>query len=722
MNTGTRRFSSRESSKQVGYMKKPSVYHAAIVVFLEFFAFGLLTSPMISVLDEAFPKHTFLMNGLIQGVKGFLSFLSAPLIGAMSDVFGRKPFLILTVTFTCSPLPFIKLSHWWYFTMVSISGIFAVTFSIVLAFVSDVTTEEHRGWAYGLVSATFAASLIISPSLGAVLEKAYSEKFVIFLATLVAVSDILFIIFFVPESLKTKREQPQAPNCSTSGVCACGNCANNNGGPLGDITESFLNPQQQHQQQAMTLVGTQPKSSVASEAVCVNSSLQTSVEKKWAITWDKVDPFAALRHISRDRVTLLVCMTTFLSYLPEAGEYSCFFVYLRLVMNFTEENVALFIAICGLFSCVAQTCGMGLLIAFIGQKHAIIVGLALEACQLALLGFFSSPLILWTAGSIAGLGSITYPALSAFLSNHVKSDQQGLTQGLLTGIRGLCGGLGPAVYGFIFFIFQVNLNSQPLNDGLVDDGHVALENEAALPGVDGSFQAKLQSLHRAFIPGPPFAFGSFLALLAILTAMFIPNETPIYFPTSSSSSKPRRGRSAGSESTMNLLGDDSDVECGDDNPTSAYGSGFAFSSTERRRRRDSRHQRQPSASKNLRQHQPPLSTAPLTTKLANPLRRILQLSSSRQRSHSPPPSALAQPRSAAATSHFFGASDPVVIDTRETEAADLANFRVPYRLSEAVIGDAANPLLPHSTTMATTNVGFSNSTGEPSHHISTQQL
>ncbi|KAM3171093.1 hypothetical protein ACTXT7_017311, partial [Hymenolepis weldensis] len=69
----------------------------------------------------------------------------------------------------------------------------------------------------------------------------------------------------------------------------------------------------------------------------------------------RVNSPQALRHISRDRVTLLVCMTTFLSYLPEAGEYSCFFVYLRLVMNFTEENVALFIAICGLFSCVAQS-------------------------------------------------------------------------------------------------------------------------------------------------------------------------------------------------------------------------------------------------------------------------------------------------------------------------------------------------------------------------------
>lgn len=48
---------------------RPSVYHAAIVIFLEFFAWGLLTTSMLTVLHETFPQHTFLMNGLIQGVK-----------------------------------------------------------------------------------------------------------------------------------------------------------------------------------------------------------------------------------------------------------------------------------------------------------------------------------------------------------------------------------------------------------------------------------------------------------------------------------------------------------------------------------------------------------------------------------------------------------------------------------------------------------------------------
>ncbi|KAB0386363.1 hypothetical protein FD755_001319, partial [Muntiacus reevesi] len=67
-------------------------------------------SPASQVLHETFPKHTFLMNGLIQGVKGLLSFLSAPLIGALSDVWGRKSFLLLTVFFTCAPIPLMKIS------------------------------------------------------------------------------------------------------------------------------------------------------------------------------------------------------------------------------------------------------------------------------------------------------------------------------------------------------------------------------------------------------------------------------------------------------------------------------------------------------------------------------------------------------------------------------------------------------------------------------------
>lgn len=112
---------------------EPSVYHALVVIFLEFFAWGLLTMPVITVsqtsqflyfynllwilsilqvLNHTFPDHTFLMNGLVMGIKGILSFLSAPLIGALSDVWGRKFFLLITVFFTCAPIPLMTINTW----------------------------------------------------------------------------------------------------------------------------------------------------------------------------------------------------------------------------------------------------------------------------------------------------------------------------------------------------------------------------------------------------------------------------------------------------------------------------------------------------------------------------------------------------------------------------------------------------------------------------------
>ena len=65
---------------------------------------------MIKILNTTFGNDAMLLNGVIMGVKGFLSFLSAPLIGALSDIYGRKLFLLLTAAFTCVPIPFIKVS------------------------------------------------------------------------------------------------------------------------------------------------------------------------------------------------------------------------------------------------------------------------------------------------------------------------------------------------------------------------------------------------------------------------------------------------------------------------------------------------------------------------------------------------------------------------------------------------------------------------------------
>lgn len=54
------------------------------------------------------------------------------------------------------------------------------------------------------------------------------------------------------------------------------------------------------------------------------------------ISWEQADPFSSLRNVGKDPMILMLCITVFLSYLPEAGQYSCIFVYLKLVSMLFE--------------------------------------------------------------------------------------------------------------------------------------------------------------------------------------------------------------------------------------------------------------------------------------------------------------------------------------------------------------------------------------------------
>lgn len=429
-----RRFKKCYLSFPTSGIGSPSLYHALVVIFLEFFAWGLLTMPLISVLKSTFPDHTFLMNGLIMGIKGILSFLSAPLIGALSDVCGRKLFLLVTVFFTCLPIPLMAINTFWFFAMISISGVFAVTFSVVFAYVADVTDEKDRSLAYGLVSGTFAASMVISPALGAYLMDRWSVSLVVALATAVAILDVFFILVAVPESLPEKvRASP--------------------------------------------------------------------------ISWEQADPFASLRNVGQDPTILLICIAVFLSYLPEAGEYSCIFVYLKLVMGWSDKTVAVFVGLVGLLAVITQL-ALGILIKNLGAKHTIMLGLVFEMLQLLWYGFGTTTWMMWGAGILASIGSITYPAISSFVSIHSTADRQGVVQGMVTGMRGLCNGMGPAMFGVVFYMFHVDLNEG-------DSSHNATHSTQV-------FESYTQ-----LVPGPPFVFGAFLVICAIFVASFIPTKSVI---------------------------------------------------------------------------------------------------------------------------------------------------------------------------------------------------
>lgn len=385
--------------------------------------------------------------------------------------------------------------------MIALSGLFSVTFSVVFAYVADLTSGPKRSSAYGQVSATFAASLIISPALGAYVSKVYGDNLVILLATIVAILDVLFILFIMPESLPEKLRSPQVS------------------------------------------------------------------------LWEQAAPLTTIRKIGRDFMIWTLCLTVFLSYLPEAGQYSCFFVYLKLIVGFSEEEVATFIACIGFLSVLAQTILMTHLIDRFGGKTTILAGLLMQALQLFLLGFFKAPWMMWICGIIASFSSITYPAISAYISSYADADKQGLVQGLITGVRSLCSGIGPAMFGLLFNIFDVDMyeeiKANPINPHTAQDLlkpfmaseiepvsdthhhhhqiHVASmgyeQMNPAGPAKVAIDHSSLLTIHQSsvletWIVGPPFLFGSLLVMLAAIAATFIPNTIMPYRRTANRSISP----------------------------------------------------------------------------------------------------------------------------------------------------------------------------------------
>lgn len=98
--------------------------------------------------------------------------------------------------------------------------------------------------------------------------------------------------------------------------------------------------------------------------------------------------FQALRKAGLDHTILMQCVAVFLSYLPEAGQYSCIFVYLKLKMGFSSSEVSIFIAVIGILSIAAQLV-LGFLMRVFGAKRTIIIGLSFEMMQMLWYGFGS---------------------------------------------------------------------------------------------------------------------------------------------------------------------------------------------------------------------------------------------------------------------------------------------------------------------------------------------
>ena len=87
---------------------------------------------------------------------------------------------------------------------------------------------------------------------------------------------------------------------------------------------------------------------------------------------------------------------------------------------------------------------------------------------------------------------------------------------MVNGVRGLCNGLGPALFGFIFYLFKVNLDSSLVS--------TSIKTRSNLTTINTNANSIYSSMLSRDLPGPPFLFGAFLCTIALMFSLLLPNS------------------------------------------------------------------------------------------------------------------------------------------------------------------------------------------------------
>lgn len=141
-------------------------------------------------------------GGFITTVFAIMNFLAQPVLGNLSDRFGRRPILLISLAMLAIDFVIMGLAHtiWLLFIGRFLSGISAATHSTAAAYIADTTEPEQRGQAYGMLGAAFGLGFILGPAIGGILGK-IDPRFPFFAAAALAAVNLLYGLFVLPESL-----------------------------------------------------------------------------------------------------------------------------------------------------------------------------------------------------------------------------------------------------------------------------------------------------------------------------------------------------------------------------------------------------------------------------------------------------------------------------------------------------------------------------------------
>lgn len=180
-----------------------------LTVFIDLVGFGIII-PVLPLYAEHF-HATPVAIGWLTGIYSGMQIIFTPILGKLSDRFGRRPVLIASIAGTAIGFVLMGMATGLPLLFVAriLAGITGGNISIPQAYIADVTAPEQRSHAMGMIGAAFGLGFTFGPLIGGTMSRiSYSAPF--YFAAGLAVANALFVYLILPESLS--REHRARPH------------------------------------------------------------------------------------------------------------------------------------------------------------------------------------------------------------------------------------------------------------------------------------------------------------------------------------------------------------------------------------------------------------------------------------------------------------------------------------------------------------------------------
>jgi MFS transporter, DHA1 family, tetracycline resistance protein len=179
-------------------MKKSPLAIILLVIFIDLIGFGMII-PILPLYAQGLGAREWQI-GLLLASYSFMQFLASPVLGGISDRFGRKPVLLCSLLGSAIGYILMANAHSLFMLFLAriIAGISGASVGTASAYIADVTPPENRSRRIGLIGAAFGVGFVLGPAIGGLLSLV-SVAAPFWFAAVVALANALAVIALLPE-------------------------------------------------------------------------------------------------------------------------------------------------------------------------------------------------------------------------------------------------------------------------------------------------------------------------------------------------------------------------------------------------------------------------------------------------------------------------------------------------------------------------------------------